>query len=64
MGSAKGQFNDGHGIAPCKEGLIIVDDYGHWEGSKKAVDEYISENQLPILLNRVDYSARIAVKIP
>jgi len=44
-------------------GVLIIDDYGHWEGSKKAVDEYISENNIPILLNRIDYTARIGVKI-
>lgn len=44
-------------------GVLIIDDYGHWKGSKKAVDEYISENNIPILLNRIDYTARIGVKI-
>jgi len=44
-------------------GVLIIDDYGHWEGSKKAVDEYISQNNIPILLNRIDYTARIGVKI-
>ena len=23
-----------------KGGVLIIDDYGHWKGSKKAVDEY------------------------
>ena len=44
-------------------GVLIVDDYGHWLGAKKAVDEYFSKNLNPTLLTRVDYSARIAVKI-
>ncbi len=44
------------------KGVIIIDDYGHWLGAKKAVDEYISENKLCILLNRVDYTVRIAIK--
>lgn len=43
-------------------GVLIVDDYGHWQGSKKAVDEYIAEHQLRILLHRIDYSCRVAVK--
>ncbi len=43
-------------------GVLIIDDYGHWEGARKAVDEYISENQITILLNRIDYTGRIAVK--
>lgn len=25
-------------------GYLIVDDYGHWEGSRKAVNEYFTEN--------------------
>lgn len=27
-----------------KNGIIIIDDYGHWMGCKKAVDEYFEEN--------------------
>ena len=43
-------------------GVLIIDDYGMWQGSRKAVDEYIQEQQLCLLLNRIDHSARIAVK--
>jgi O-methyltransferase len=43
-------------------GVLIIDDYGHWEGARKAVDEYISEHKLSILLNRIDYTGRIAIK--
>lgn len=43
-------------------GVLIVDDYGHWAGSRKATDEYISEHGLPLLLCRTDYGGRIAVK--
>jgi hypothetical protein len=44
-------------------GILIVDDYGHWEGAQRAVDEYIRDNRLVILLQRIDYTGRIAVKI-
>jgi hypothetical protein len=44
-------------------GVLIIDDYGFWEGSQQATDEYIRERQLPILLQRIDSEARIAVKI-
>jgi O-methyltransferase len=44
-------------------GVLIIDDYGHWEGARKAVDEYINDNTLRILLNRIDYTGRIAVKM-
>jgi hypothetical protein len=43
-------------------GVLIIDDYGHWRGARKAVDEYVLENHLCILLNRIDYTGRIAVK--
>jgi len=43
-------------------GVIIIDDYGHWEGARKAVDEYIQEKKIKILLNRIDYTGRIGVK--
>ena len=43
-------------------GVLIVDDYAYWLGARKAVDEYLAENGLSLLLNRVDYTARIAVK--
>ncbi|MGH9856507.1 MAG: TylF/MycF/NovP-related O-methyltransferase [Acidobacteriota bacterium] len=43
-------------------GILIVDDYGHWMGARQATDEYFRENRIPILLNRIDYTARIAVK--
>lgn len=43
-------------------GVLILDDYGHWEGARKAIDEYIAEHNICILLNRIDYAGRIAVK--
>jgi hypothetical protein len=45
-----------------ENGVLIIDDYGHYEGAKLAVDEYIAENNLCIFLNRVDYSCRLAIK--
>ncbi len=45
-----------------KAGVIIIDDYGHWRGSRQACDEYFGENRVPILLNRIDYTGRIALK--
>jgi O-methyltransferase len=43
-------------------GVLIVDDYGHWQGARRAVDEYFSADAAPLLLNRIDYTGRIAVK--
>jgi len=36
-----------------KGGVLLIDDYGTWAGSKKAVDKYIKENNVKILLTRV-----------
>jgi len=43
-------------------GVVIIDDYGHWRASRQACDEYFSQNRIPILLNRIDYTGRIALK--
>lgn len=44
-------------------GILIIDDYGHWKGAKEAVDQYFKENNVKILLNRIDYTGRIGVKL-
>jgi hypothetical protein len=46
-----------------KGGVIIIDDYGFWKGARKAVDEYFAENNIQILLNRIDDTGRIAIKL-
>jgi O-methyltransferase len=43
-------------------GVLILDDYGHWQGARRAVDEYFEEEHITLLLNRVDGTARIGVK--
>ncbi len=45
-------------------GVLIVDDYGHWEGCRRAVDEYFEENNIAMLLNRIDYTGRIGIYCP
>lgn len=42
-------------------GVMIIDDYGHWKGCQKAVDEFFI-NKGPVLLNRIDYSGRLLIK--
>jgi hypothetical protein len=42
--------------------VLIIDDYGHWQGARQAVDEYLAEQRPPLLLCRIDYTGRIAVK--
>lgn len=43
-------------------GIIILDDYGHWKGSRKAVDEYFAARKLNVYLSRLDYACRVGVK--
>lgn len=45
-------------------GVLIVDDYGHWEGSRLATDEHVhqlDERGVHLFLHRIDYSARLAI---
>lgn len=44
-------------------GVLLLDDYGFWGGARKAVDEYIAEHRIPLLLHRIDYTGRAAVKL-
>lgn len=41
-------------------GVLIVDDYGHYEGARKAVDEYFPPTTF---IHRLDYSGRLVVKV-
>ena len=45
-----------------KGGVIIIDDYGYWKGCKEATDQYIQENNIKIMLNRIDMTGRTAIK--
>lgn len=42
-------------------GVLILDDYGHWAGSRQAVDEYFIRQPRP-LMQRLDYGGRAGVK--
>lgn len=44
-------------------GVLIIDDYGHYAGAKEAVDKYFKKNNIPILLNRIDYTGRLGIKL-
>jgi hypothetical protein len=47
-------------LAP--NGILIIDDYGHWDGARRAVDEYFQQHGPRPFLSRVDYTGRLAVK--
>jgi hypothetical protein len=44
-------------------GVLIIDDYGSWQGCREACDRYFKETNSAILLHRVDDTARIAIKL-
>lgn len=44
-------------------GVLLLDDYGHWEGQRQAVDEYLAQQGVRLLLNRLDYTGRVGVKL-
>ncbi len=43
-------------------GVLLVDDYGHWDGARRAVDEYFHAHGNRPFLARSDYSGRLAIK--
>ena len=47
----------------CSNGVLILDDYGFWQGSRKAVDEYFAQQARVPLLNKLDFSGRLAIKL-
>jgi O-methyltransferase len=42
-------------------GVLIIDDYGHWAGARKATDQYFAQLGQPLLLQRIDYTGRMAI---
>jgi hypothetical protein len=49
-----------------KYGVVVIDDYddyGHFEGCKRAVDEFLALQEQPIFLGHVDYTGRYFVKV-
>ena len=43
-------------------GGLIVDDYGAWQGARRAVDQFLTEQRLVIFLHRIDYAGRLVIK--
>jgi len=43
-------------------GVIQIDDYGHWEGARRAVDEFISNRGIRAPLRQLDYTGRQLIK--
>ncbi|MDX6693326.1 MAG: O-methyltransferase [Blastocatellia bacterium] len=47
----------------ARSGVLIIDDYGYWQGAKEATDEYFSQLKMKPLLQRIDDTGRLAIKI-
>lgn len=43
-------------------GVMILDDYGFWEGARKAVDEFLDEQKISSFLHRIDESGAMLIK--
>jgi hypothetical protein len=43
-------------------GVLLIDDYGHWEGARKAVEEYFAQVPRP-MLHFTDGTGRAGVKV-
>jgi hypothetical protein len=44
-----------------EKGVLIIDDFGHWDGAKKAVVEYFEKTNY-LFLHRIDYTGRLMIK--
>jgi hypothetical protein len=44
------------------KGVLILDDYGYWQGSRRAVDEYFAKQPFTPLLHKLDFSGRLLIK--
>jgi len=44
-------------------GVVVIDDYGHHEGCRKAVDEFLKSLAEPVLLNHIDYTGRYWIRV-
>lgn len=45
----------------AERGVLLIDDYGHFVGARRAVDEYLDSIGGGVLLQRIDFSGRLLV---
>jgi len=43
-------------------GVLLIDDYGHWKGARKAVDDYLRRTGQEMMLHRIDYTGRVGIR--
>lgn len=46
----------------ARGGVLIIDDYGAWEGARRAVDEYFATHGIDSYLHRIDSTGRMLIK--
>lgn len=46
----------------ARGGILFIDDYGHWKGARKAVDEYLRRTGQQMMLHRIDYTSRVGIR--
>jgi O-methyltransferase len=46
----------------ARGGVLVLDDYGHYPGARRAVDEHLAAAGEHLLLQRIDYTGRIAIR--
>lgn len=44
------------------KGVLIIDDYGYWQGAQEASDEFFKERGIKPFLHRLDFSGRLYIK--
>jgi O-methyltransferase len=43
-------------------GVLLIDDYGHWQGARRAVDDYFARRGERVELHPIDYTGRLVIK--
>jgi hypothetical protein len=44
-----------------KGGVMIIDDFGHWDGARRAVTEYLKAENINRMLQYIDYTGRLII---
>ena len=43
-------------------GAVVLDDYGHWSGCRKAFEDFCAERKVRITLTAIDYTSHYFIK--
>ena len=45
-----------------QQGVVIIDDYGYFQGAKEATDKYFNQESTKVMFHRIDHSCRVGIK--